>query len=222
MSKNIKRLMAYVYMPLIFTLIGFLTLYIALKPVFDLAIAAGSMMIADDIPTFSDGLKDAFTPVEVEDVEEQEDVLKLADIEYPSYGTRYGQMSCERIQLDAPLYMGDSNAILKVGVGQYLGSFIPGYGRPIMLAAHCTTFFAPFEYIEKGDVVTVTTSYGVYQYEITDVKVVEPPFDDAYNLAQEKEQLIMYTCYPFKLLSGSREKRLFVYGDKIAGPDLVQ
>ena len=221
MKTKINKLMAYIYMPLIFTIIGFVLFYIALSPVLNLVTNVGAMVVAEDIPSFTENLESAFVPPAIIDASEQENTIDLSEVDIPSSGTHYAQITCERIGLDAPVYMDDTDAILKVGVGQYLGTSIPGFGKPIMLAAHCTTFFAPFEFIEVGDVVTITTSYGVYEYEITETSVVEPPFKGAYDLAQEEEELIMYTCYPFKLLSGSRQKRLFVYGKKIAGPDII-
>ncbi|MDF2568387.1 MAG: hypothetical protein K0R90_1843, partial [Oscillospiraceae bacterium] len=42
----------------------------------------------------------------------------------------------------------------------------------------------------------------------------------AYDLSQKKEQLILYTCYPFNTL-GLTSKRFFVYADKISGPQIV-
>ena len=46
--------------------------------------------------------------------------------------------------------------------------------------------------------------------------------DTAYDLLQDKEQLIMYTCYPFEMLVGiTKQERLFVYADKISGLSLI-
>ena len=66
----------------------------------------------------------------------------------------------------------------------------------------------------------VKTSYGVYQYSVSKTKVFKADDMKAYDLEQDYEQLILYTCYPFRLLSGSRQQRLFVYADKISGPQL--
>jgi sortase A len=37
-------------------------------------------------------------------------------------------------------------------------------------------------------------------------------------LSYEEEKLIMYTCYPFETLVGTKQDRLFVFADKISGP----
>ena len=135
----------------------------------------------------------------------------------PTMGTLYAHITCETIGLDAPLYFGDTDTILKNGVGQYIGSSIPGFGKPLMLAAHNTTYFLPLQKITQGDIVTITTSYGIYKYQVTGTRIADRTDKSAYDLAQMNEQLIMYTCYPFNML-GSLQNRFFVYADKISGP----
>lgn len=123
--------------------------------------------------------------------------------------------------MDAPVYFGDNNDILRVGAGQYIGSFLPGYGRTIMLCAHNTTFFKPLQVIEAGDIITFKTSYGVYQYQVSRTDVKDHNDSTAYDLLQEKEELVMYTCYPFETMVGTKTDRFFVYCEKISGPTVI-
>jgi sortase A len=37
-------------------------------------------------------------------------------------------------------------------------------------------------------------------------------------LSYQQEKLIIYTCYPFETLVGTKQERLFVFADKISGP----
>ena len=67
-------------------------------------------------------------------------------------------MTCEQVGLDVPLYYGDSMEIMRVGAGQYQGSFIPGYGKTILLSGHNTTYSSPLQKIAVGDEVTIKTS----------------------------------------------------------------
>lgn len=246
-------------MPLIFTVFGYLIVYMALKPVIELTVSVTTMIMANEVPDFNMNLGNIFEDptkpnasreyvridtgekvvVKVNPdgtVEEKnnnnatgggsskQDSSKYKvpsdTLKWPKNGERYGKITCERIDMEAPLFMGDGFMILRQGVGQFAGSFIPGYGKPILLAGHSMTFFAPLEDIEKGDIVTITTSYGVYKYKVTGSKITGASGSGAYDLKQDKEQLIMYTCYPFTLLSGSRRQRYFVYADLISGPKL--
>lgn len=225
-SRRIKRLMAYIYMPLIFTILGYVLVYIAFKPIINIGVSLTSMIMAQEIPDFTLDLESIYVePQEAEQDNSQTggptvNTVELNDVVWPSYGQHYAQISCERIGLEAPIYMGDDDSITRVGVGQYLGSFVPGYGKIILIGGHCTTFFKPLKNVKEGDIFVVKTSYGIYQYTVSKTKVFKYDDMEAYDLEQEYEQLILYTCYPFRLLSGSRQQRLFVYADKISGPQL--
>jgi len=207
--------MAYVYMPLFFTIIGYGIVYVAALPILDVISSYGSLIISSGTPNFdNDQLKSIFeAPVNKED----RATIPASEVTMPTAGTLYAHISCTKAGLDAPIYFDDSDAILKNGVGQYTGSSIPGFGLPILLAGHNTTYFLPLQNIEVGDIITITTNYGIYKYQITATKIVSKNLASAYNLAQKKEQLIMYTCYPFNML-GTLANRYFVYGDKLSGP----
>lgn len=210
--------MAYIYMPLIFTVMGYLLAFITLQPILEMLQAVGSMVIAKEEPDFDRGLVSIYDP-EVTVVEK--DIVYMKDIVFPEYETCYGNVSCERIGLDAPVYWGDTKAILKVGAGNYMGSFMPGFGRPILLSAHNTTYFRPFKDIIEGDVILYKTNYGTFEYKVTKTEVInavvaEGMMDDI--LSGQEEQLIMYTCYPFQTLVGGNKDRLFVFAEKISGP----
>lgn len=220
MKRQVKRLMAYFYMPLIFTVIGYAILYVACAPVIELASTIGTMILVKDVPSFQTELGSIYEGVTFQ-IDSQPETVSVKEVEWPTIGKQYGKLSCDRIGLETPVYFGDSNAILKNGAGQYHGTFLPGYGKPIMLCAHNTTFFAPLQNVETGDIFTFTTNYGIYQYQVTGTRIADHNDSTAYDLLQDNEQLIMYTCYPFERMVGTKTDRLFVYADKIAGPVVV-
>lgn len=207
-------------MPLIFTVVGYGALCIAGAPVFQLLYNIGSMIMVQEVPDFHTDLESIYeTPVM--SVEQQPESVSASQITWPLYGQQYGELTCERLQLKAPVYFGDNNDILRVGAGQYIGSFLPGYGRVIMLCAHNTTFFKPLQNVQTGDVFEFNTNYGIYQYQVTGTKIADHEDTSAYDLMKEEEQLIMYTCYPFETLAGTKTDRFFVYAKKIAGPAVM-
>lgn len=222
MKHRKPKLMAYLYMPLIFTILGYTLIYVAAHPVLEMLQAVGSMVVAKEIPDFNKDLKSIYNPDESKDLaQEAKDTISVKDIQFPDNGTRYGNLTCERIDLDAPVYWGDTNDILKVGVGHFMGSFLPGFNKSILLSAHNTTYFKPLQNIEVGDIITYNTNYGEYKYKVSEFEVVEASELNAKRnelLSYDKEQLMMYTCYPFKTLVGTKTQRLFIYADKISGP----
>lgn len=139
----------------------------------------------------------------------------VSDIQVPALDTHYGNISCERIGLEAPIYYGDSDPLFQKGIGQYPASGLPGEGKPILLGGHDGTYFAPLEQIEINDRITINTNYGQFEYKVTGTKIADALDQAAYDLSQDKEQLILYTCYPFGKLIGDRSDRYFVYCDKV-------
>lgn len=153
--------------------------------------------------------------------DKQKKTIKLSDISTPKYGDQYGEITCDKLQLKAPVYFGDRGNILKKGAGQYNGSFLPGEGETILIGAHDTTYFKKLENVKKGQIFEFTTEYGIYEYKVKDIKIVdEDKYDEAYDLSADKESLVLYTCYPFGKLKGTKKKRMFVYLDKVTGPDI--
>ncbi len=135
---------------------------------------------------------------------------------------RIGTVECDRIRLSAPLYEGDSSAILLKGAGHYPDSAIPGGGKVILISAHDSTFFAPLERIAIGDVIKVVMGDKDYYYGITYTRVAEKEDNTAYDLSEEKERLILYTCYPFGQFLGTRNERYFVYGEPLSDTEVLQ
>ena len=222
-------------MPVLFSVISYALLFVALRPVWELSAAAAGMVMAKETPTFQAHLTSSFnreaaaaTPVQNQepsggDTQSEAPYIRIQDIQLPDDGEHYANLSCERIGLDAPVYWDDTSAILRAGVGHYLASTFPGYGGLIVLSGHNTTFFKPLQDIEAGDIIHYDTNYCNYEYEVTDVEVLnENVLNERImkNLMVEEEKLVMYTCYPFGPHAGRKTDRLTVTAKRISGYDV--
>ncbi len=217
--------MAYIIMPLIFTILGYSLFAAAFSPVINLAVSVGNMVISQKLPNFDQDYDSIFTPPTTDPNRTpgpngEAETIPVDGITIPKLGNHYAQLSCERIGLSGKVYYGDSSAILKRGIGQFSGTFFPGFGLPILLSAHNTTYFKPLKQIEVGDVIEFTTSYGIYEYQVTELRVANKNDKTAYDLSAKEEILILYTCYPFEVLSYTKSERLFVYAQRISGPNV--
>lgn len=141
-------------------------------------------------------------------------------ITLPLSGEQYGELACEEIGLQAPLYYGDTEEILEKGAGTYAGGYLPGMGGTVLVGAHDATFFAPLENIVEGDVISLTTSYGKYQYSVTETRTADLMDASAYQITEDGESLILYTCYPFGAEDQVRDQRFYVYAEKTSGPEM--
>lgn len=149
------------------------------------------------------------------------DVIDGNDIQFPTRGALYAKLAIDSCSLEADVYFDDSDeALSRGGVGQNYGTKIPGYGRPILICGHNNGKFNALQHVKIGDIVTMTTNYGVYEYQIRETAIKDMDDPTAIDLYQEKEELILYTCYPFTTLRLTRY-RFFVYADKISGPEVL-
>lgn len=220
--RNLKKVMRYVIAPVVFALLGYIFIIVALSPIIKITEAVGGMLVKDSAPNFNTGLSVIYDPEAHKELTSPE--ISFSQIQFPSKGEQYANISCEEIGLDAPLYWGDSDTILKYGVGQYTGSYIPGYGKLLFLAAHNTTYFNCLQNAAEGQEVTITTNYGVFKYEIYKLEVINAKqADKLYEtwVTGTEETLMMYTCYPFENAYGFKTDRLFVFAKKVSGPVLV-
>ena len=115
----------------------------------------------------------------------------------PSWGTQFATLKIDSIGVNIPVYHGDDMIQLANGAGHYLGSQFPGEGGSIILAAHNVKgMFFTLPNINIGDKIDVNTIYGDFQYEVYETKIDDYRNEDAFPIQNEKEILILYTCYP--------------------------
>lgn len=131
---------------------------------------------------------------------------------YPEYGAKYGTIEIPSIDVDLPLYYGDSLSVLrKGGVGQSSGGYFPGEGGSIICMAHNTKgYLYRLSEVQIGDTIKITTTYGEFNYEIYDTKIVPQTDLDAVPVQDEEEILMIYTCYPTNSI-GHATKRFIAY-----------
>ena len=138
-------------------------------------------------------------------------------IGYPTYGKKYANLKIDKINLNLPIYYGDSLEILRYGVGHYAGSYFPGEGGSIIMPAHNTVgFFNRLEELNKEDLIIIETNYGVFKYKVDSYKVVKETDLKAFPIQDKREMLILYTCYPInKNVVGRRTERYVVYSYRV-------
>lgn len=133
---------------------------------------------------------------------------------YPEYGTSYATINIPKIKINLPVYYGDTMEILKKGVGHSSGSYFPGEGGSIVYMGHNSKkVFRNFSKIEKGDLINIKTDYGDFFYKVYDTKIVEETDINALPIQDNKEILMIYTCYPFNNI-GYATQRYVVYAEK--------
>ena len=141
-------------------------------------------------------------------------------IKFPKLGETFGSISIPSAKIDFPILHGDYEEQLAKGVGHFDGSKYPGEGGNIVLAGHRETVFKTLGKVKVGDPVTVRTTYGTYQYRVTELKIVNAN-DQTIVLPSNVEKLTLYTCYPFNTI-GYKPQRYIVWAELIEGTPLKE
>ncbi len=200
-------------------------LYFALGPVLTPVLGMAQMLMAPVAPAANlpkNLLDSVQKPQEAAPREEPVvQTIPLSGIPLPQVGDQYGQLTVSGTAIDAPIFWGDGDTQLNAGIGTYTGGKLPGFGGTIMLAGHTGTWLADMESVQLGATITLETHYGAYTYEITDMAVKNHEDRSAYDFSRSDENIIIYTCYPFRAL-GLTPERYFVYGKPLAGPVVDQ
>ena len=214
--KKIKKALKHsILMPVLVCLLLYAAIAAVGYPFLSDFVSIGSMLFQNGSQSFSRSYENIFTPSD-----NSSDTVDASEVTYPSINKQFGKLEIDSADIEAKLFFGDGSIPLHNGVGLYAGSFIPGYGKTILIAGHNNTYFNGLKKVKKGDIVSIRTSYGNYEYKIKETAVKKATDKTAYDLSADRENLILYTCYPFDEL-GLTDKRFFVYGDKISGPDIV-
>jgi len=132
---------------------------------------------------------------------------------YPEYGTQYATIQIPKIDVNLPVYFGDTLEILKKGVGHSSGSYFPGEGGSIVYMGHNSAkMFRRFSELQMGNEITIKTNYGEYHYKIYDMQLIKETEVEKLPIQEQKEILMVYTCYPFNNI-GYATQRYVVYAE---------
>ncbi len=149
-------------------------------------------------------------------------LLPIIDAYVPPPIPTPGPEQARRVQIpslnvDKPIVQGDDWQQLKKGVGQHIGSGLPGQPGNLVLSAHNDIYGEIFRELDKlkpGDEIIVSTERRSYTYIVRDLDVVEPT--DVWVMgATDHASTTLISCYPYLV----NNKRIVVFADLAAtGP----
>jgi sortase A len=116
-----------------------------------------------------------------------------------------GRIDIARLGVSVMVMEGFDGKTLRRGAGHIPGTALPGQQGNVGISAHRDTFFRPLRNIQAGDVMTVTTLDGEYEYRVVSTKVVSPSDVSVLN-PTGGEVLTLVTCYPFYYAGAAPER----------------
>lgn len=132
----------------------------------------------------------------------------------PKAGETIGLLHIPKLNAELPIVEGTEAEDLAKGVGHYHESYLPNEQGQIVLSGHRDTVFRRTGELVKGDQLVIELSYGRFTYEIEKTKIVKKDDQSIITLQQEKEELILTTCYPFSFI-GPAPNRYIIYGKRV-------
>lgn len=205
--------------PIIFLVIGYSLIYVVGKPVIQFVTSSIQLFLLTDTPNF-ETTKQSFTAVDNKKIATNaKNELPSSKIDYPVGGQLYGKVKIEKLQLNVPLYFGDTEEILREGAGQFMGSVYPGELGTSLIGGHNVDDFGKLGAAQVGDEITLQTTYGNFVYRINRVEVRDKKDKEINDMIYQRNdrRVILYTCYPIDSL-GLTNERLFAIGEFVSGP----
>lgn len=136
-------------------------------------------------------------------------------VNYPTYGSKYATLKIESAKIELPVYYGANYTILKSGVAHDERSYFPGEGGSIIYAGHnFKTFLANLPEAKIGDKINLETTYGNFEYEIYNTKIVKETAVEEVPVQKNEEVLMIYTCWPINNI-GHASERYVVYAKTV-------
>ncbi|MDY5204457.1 MAG: class D sortase [Gemmiger sp.] len=123
--------------------------------------------------------------------------------EAAQYGDKLGRIWVEGTNVDCGLYLGDDEAEFSRGAGCRAESdcVLPGENGTVFIGAHTGTYFADLGSCQIGAIIHLDTDWGDFAYQITDMQVILETDIDKVRWGASEPSCILYTCYPFGILT---------------------
>ena len=134
--------------------------------------------------------------------------VPLAEPHVPIIGEVIGEIEIPTVAIKAVILHGDSPELLRRGVGHLPETPMPGEWGNVALAGHRDTFFRSLRQIRPGDVITLRTTGGAFQYRVESIRVVSP-MDIGVVASSNRHELTLVTCFPFDYV-GAAPNRFIV------------
>jgi len=114
----------------------------------------------------------------------------------PKEGAYLGTILIPSLGRPINIYEGTTTATLEKGVGHFRQSVMPGVSDNTVLAGHRDTVFSKLGKVKKGELITITTAAGKFDYLVTGTRIVKAN-DKSVIVPTPTGTLTLSTCYPF-------------------------
>lgn len=126
-------------------------------------------------------------------------------------GEKIGVIVCESAGINTPVYYGNGINVLGAGAGLNADYSLFGESGAVLVEGYNSSAFRNLEKLSAGDIIDVTTGYGVFKY-----KVSGESFEGA------KADLVLCTDKSKQPFAYRKNDKLYICANKISGPVLLK
>ncbi|MPQ43658.1 class D sortase [Clostridium tarantellae] len=131
------------------------------------------------------------------------------EMKRPSIGDEFGKLIIPELNFNKPIFHGDGDEQLQLGIGHFAGSSIPGEDGNFILTGKRQTTLKEIKNLKVGQVVIFEGEYGTFKYVVKEIKVVKPNATIATKVTNY-ERLTLYTGYPFESIGKASERIVII------------
>ena len=177
-------------------------------------------MLQEAIDYNNDLEKDSFIDVSLENTQDEPtppDYLNVLNL-----GEVMGYISIPKIDVNLPIYHGNSKDVLQKAVGHLEKSSLPigGKGTHCVLSGHTglakEKIFDNIDELEIGDVFYINSLGNTLGYKVDNINIVEPSDTETIKIVPDKDYVTLVTCTPRYINS----HRLLVRGERTLEEEL--
>ena len=107
---------------------------------------------------------------------------------------------------------GASGRNMAFGPAHVYQSGMPGTSKTTVFSGHNDSHFNYLAAISSGDVIEVETLKGVFNYQVSDLRIVDSREEQI--TIQNADQLVLTTCYPFDALTAGGPLRFQITAER--------
>lgn len=132
----------------------------------------------------------------------QQSVFQLS--EYGVVEEAVGYLTIESMDLQIPVYLGAGKENLDKGAAVLGETSMPvgGENTNCVIAAHRgwkgMVLFRDIEKIKIGNKVKLDNLWETLEYQVTDIRIIEPDEIEAVKIQEGKDMLTLITCHPYR------------------------
>lgn len=135
-------------------------------------------------------------------------------------GEAIGYLDIGKLKVSLPIYLGDSEEILKVGAGTMPGTSLPigGPGTHSVLTGHrglpSSKLFSDLDELREGDIFQIHILDRELSYQVDQIRTVLPYELEDLMIQEDRDFCTLVTCTPY----GVNSHRLLVRGTRLDAP----